>query len=276
MMGLFKRQSAKKGSSEEVAAVQRSKPWNPFAKVATEASGTAEAAMRGFCDPETKVPCVTVCSPKSGCECGCDGVRKALSDEIAKRQIKVVLGAAKVGCDGSCKNGPIIGFPQKKFFYVNVRPENVPEIVEETIIHGRILFPLVSINPDRSYRSDIYYEKTTGLLAGIDDSVCMVEAAKYFMDFEKGLSCGKCVPCRLGMVRMHESMTRIAGGGGSAADLEEVELLCKTMITTPHCEFAMTSSRPVLSAITHFKDEFAAHIEGRECGAASCKQQAAQ
>jgi len=72
--------------------------------------------------------------------------------------------------------------------------------------------------PDRSYRSDIYYEKTTGLLAAIDDSVCMVEAAKYFMDFEKGLSCGKCVPCRLGMVRMHESMTRIAAGEGSAAD----------------------------------------------------------
>ena len=258
MKGLFKRPSQEK----------RSKPWNPFAK---EAAPTAPGAvLKGFYDPEVSTPCVTVCTPKGACQCGCEGIRKALSDEIGKRQLKVSVGSAKVGCSGTCKNGPIIGFPLKGFFYVNVKGEDIPEIVEETLVNGRILFRLVSINPDRSYRSDVYYEKSTGTLAAIDDKTCMVEVAKYFLDFEEGLSCGKCVPCRLGMLRMHEGMKRIMAGKGSEADLAEIEMLCKTMITTPHCEFAMTSSRPVLSAITYFKDEFRAHIEG-QCAAAACQ-----
>jgi NADH:ubiquinone oxidoreductase subunit F (NADH-binding) len=109
------------------------------------------------------------------------------------------------------------------------------------------------------------------MIGAIHDKVCMVEASKYFLDFEEGLSCGKCVPCRIGLKRMHEGMQRIVDGTGTAEDLEQIKSLCKTMIDTPHCEFAMTSSRPVLSAITYFADEFTAHIERQECPAGVCK-----
>jgi len=248
----------------------------PFIKksdgVTGEASGRKELEkkVKTFCDPASKKPCVTVCAPQGKCDCECEAVRKALKEVIAERQLSFTVGDAKTGCAGSCKNGPFLGFPQKGFFYVNVHPENVPEIVEETLVHGRILFPHISINPERSYRSDILYDKSTGLLAGIDSSVCMVEVAKYFLDFEEGLSCGKCVPCRIGMKRMLESMERIVAGTGTEQDLEQIRALCKTMKATPHCDFALASSRPVLSAITHFEEEFKAHIERKECSAGVC------
>jgi (2Fe-2S) ferredoxin len=205
--------------------------------------------MNAFCDPKTGKAGVTVCSPKGSCKCGCKEVREALAEEIARRKLGIVVGNAKTGCSGNCVSGPLMGFPQKGFFYVGVKAGDVPEIVEETLVNGRIMISMVSVAPERSYRTDIFYEKSTGMLASIDDTVCMVEVAKYFLDFEAGLSCGKCVPCRQGLVRMRECMERICSGKGSKDDLEMVKVLCTAMIQAPHCEFAMTSSRPVLSAI---------------------------
>ena len=267
MIGLFK------GLTQEI----QNKPWIPFGKKSVETAsvvsgqGELKEKKKSFCDPDSKKPCITVCTAKGKCECGSDAVRKALKEEIANRQLNFTIGEAKAGCGGKCKNGPLLGFPQKGFFYVNVRPENISQIVEETLVQGRILFPHISINPERSYRSDLLFEKSTGLLAGIDSTVCMVEAAKYFLDFEEGLSCGKCVPCRIGMKRMLEGVDRIVAGEGTEQDLEQIRALCKAMKDTPHCEFALTSSRPVLSAITYFEDEFKAHIERKECPAGVCE-----
>jgi len=253
------------------------KPWIPTGEGSVEAPPEIAAKepspkkILSFCDRASKKPCITVCTPKVGCECGCESLRDALLEGISRLQLSVAVGNAKAGCSGKCQAGPFLGFPQKGFFYLGVHPENVPDILYETIIHGRILFPYLSINPERVFRSDIYYERNTGFLAAIDDQVCMVEVAKYFLDFEKGLSCGKCVPCRVGLQRMYESIDRIVASEGTMEDLDQVRSLCETMITLPHCEFAMTSSRPALSAITYFEDEFLAHIIQRECPAGVCK-----
>ncbi len=225
-----------------------------------------------FCNPDDRKPCITVCSPASPCECDCESVRRSLVRELEERRIPRTVGRAKTGCGGSCKSGPFIGFPQRGFFYLGVRPEDVPEIVRETVLGGKILFPFLSVNPDRAYRSDILFEKETGMLAAIHEGVCMVETAKYFLDFDEGLSCGKCAPCRIGMKRMQEIMERVVSGNGTLPDMEQIRILCATMRETPHCEFAVTSSRPVLSALTYFEDEFLAHIEGKECPAGVCRE----
>lgn len=253
----------------------KEKAWIPFVGKSGPASGAGEAGAQAdvresFCDPSSPNACITVCSSKAGCECGCEAVREAFLDELAKRKLPVEVGLGKVGCGGKCKKGPYVGFPGKEFFYLGVRPGNVAEIVEETIVNGYLLFPYLSIGPDRSYRNDIIYEKDTGLIAAIHDKVCMVDVAKYFLEFETGLSCGKCVPCRIGMQRMLECVQRMVSGKGAMEDLDQVKSLCQTMLETPLCEFAMTSSRPVLSAITHFEDEFRAHIERQECPAGVC------
>ena len=253
----------------------------PPSLLGKKASGAAEALAEGelkskpmklFCDPTSKRPCVTVCAPKPGCECQCGAVKEALEGLLGRLELPLSVGTIKVGCAGTCENGAILGFPQKGFFYLNVRPEDITEIVLETLVRGRILFPHLSVEPDRSYRTDIYYERGTGLLAAIDSDVCMVEVAKYFLDFEEGLSCGKCVPCRLGLKRMQESVQKIIEGKGTPQDLEQIKILCQTMIDAPHCDFAVTSSRPILSAVTYFEDEFKAHIERQECPAGVCKE----
>ena len=253
----------------------KEKAWIPFGARGAQTSearetGAQSDARGSFCAPSMEHACVTVCTSKTGCHCGSEAVRQAFTEEVARRSLPVGVGQGKVGCGGKCRNGPYVGFPAREFFYVGVRPENVTEIVEESLVKGYVLFPYLSIGPDRSYRNDIIYEKGTGLIASIHDKVCMVEVAKYFLDFEAGLSCGKCVPCRIGMQRMVESMDRIVSGAGSMEDLEQVKSLCQAMLDTPMCEFAMTSSRPVLSAITHFEDEFRAHIERQECPGSLC------
>ncbi len=253
----------------------KEKAWIPFGGKSAPASG-GDAASSGtdaggsFCEESATEACITVCGSKAGCDCGSEAVREAFIEELGRRQLPVEVGRGKVGCGGKCKNGPYVGFPGKELFYLGVRPENVAQIVEETLVKGYLLFPYLSIGPDRSYRNDIIYEKDTGLIATITDGVCMVEVAKYFLDFEAGLSCGKCVPCRIGIKRMGEGLERIVSGEGSMADFEQVKSLCQAMLEVPLCEFAMTSSRPVLSAMTYFEDEFRAHIEHQECPAGVC------
>ncbi len=253
----------------------KGKAWIPFGAKGGQGPSAGETGVQAdvresFCAPSSTVACITVCSSKGGCECGSEAVRLALVEELEKRQLPVEVGLGKVGCGGKCTKGPYVGFPGKEFFYLGVKPENAGEVVEQTIVNGYILFPYLSIGPDRSYRNDIIYEKDTGLIASIHDKVCMVEVAKYFLEFETGLSCGKCVPCRIGMKRMMECMERMVSGEATMEDLEQVKSLCQAMLDTPLCEFAMTSSRPVLSAVTHFEDEFRAHIERQECPAGVC------
>lgn len=269
------------GWLRELARDVQGKSWMPGKARVREAPAspspqgidmkTAAHAMESFCDPSSGLPCVTVCTPRTTCECGCRAVREALLTTLDRLRLQVVVGDAKVGCTGTCRSGPLLGFPQKGFFYLKVQPTDIPDIVYETLVRGRLLFPFISISPDRSYRSDIYYEKDGGFLAAIHSGVCMVEVTKYFLDFEKGISCGKCVPCRLGLQRMYESIERIVTGEGTHQDLEQVRTLCQSMISLPHCEFAMFSTRPALSAVTHFEDEFLAHIERHECPAGVCK-----
>lgn len=243
--------------------------------MATPTSGESDRSSlsreRTFCDPASKKACVTVCTPRGDCSCDAAALKDALQKALEEHGLQIRVGEAKTGCSGTCRQGPFLGFPQKGFFYLGVPPQAAADVVRETLVKGRLLFPYLSINPDRSYRPDVLYDRFSGLLAAIDDTVCMVEVAKYFLDFEEGLSCGKCVPCRLGIKRMEESLERIVGGRGTMEDLEQLGILCETMICAPHCEFAMTSTKPVLSAITYFRDEFLEHIEKKECRAGVCQ-----
>jgi (2Fe-2S) ferredoxin len=259
-MGIFK----------ELTQALKNDPWIPMSKKSSKAAVKAAATAaqpkiakktKSFCDPNSSKPCVTVCVPREGCSCECDAIRQALVDQIQQEGLNIKVGNAKMGCSGTCTNGPFIGFPQKGFFYLKVQKQDVPEIVKETLTNGRILFPLVSINPEQSFRSDVYYERDTGFIGVIDEQISMVEVAKYFLDFEEGLSCGKCTPCRIGIKRLSECLERIVSGEGTTEDLAEVRMLCETMRDAPYCDFASTSSQPVLSAVTYFESEFRAVVK---------------
>jgi NADH-quinone oxidoreductase subunit F len=104
-----------------------------------------------------------------------------------------------------------------------------------------------------------------------DETTCMVEFSKYFMQFVCDESCGKCPPCRIGSTRMLEILDRITSGKGVLEDLDELRRLAEGMQRGSLCALGQLAPSPVLSALRHFPDEFLTHIKEARCPAASCQ-----
>ncbi|UCG11075.1 MAG: hypothetical protein JSU72_10940 [Deltaproteobacteria bacterium] len=224
-----------------------------------------------FCRAEDQRPCVTICSPSPECSCDCEGVRRVLEEEISAKNLDLSVGQLKVGCNGDCPLGPLVGFPQRGFFYRQVSPERAREVVTGTLEKGHILFDLLHIDPLKATSGRILYDRS-GFIATIDDSFCMVQVARYFLEFEEGVSCGKCVPCRVGSVELREILDKIIQGEGNPEDLSRVELVCRAMQDTPYCDFARTTSAPVVAALKHFRSEFESHVDQGVCPARVCEK----
>jgi bidirectional [NiFe] hydrogenase diaphorase subunit len=111
----------------------------------------------------------------------------------------------------------------------------------------------------------------SGGMIVMDDTSCMVDVAKFFMEFCKSESCGKCVPCRVGTYQMHELLERITEGNGSAKDLAALEELCDLVQNTSLCGLGQSSPNPVLSTLRYFREEYQSHVEGKACPANVCQ-----
>jgi len=110
----------------------------------------------------------------------------------------------------------------------------------------------------------------SGGLVVLDDSDCMVEIARYFLEFTQDQSCGKCTFCRIGTRRMLDILTRLCEGQGKKGDLEELEQLALMVKKGSLCGLGKTAPNPVLSTLKYFRDEYEAHLEKR-CPAGKCK-----
>lgn len=111
----------------------------------------------------------------------------------------------------------------------------------------------------------------SGGLIVMDDSKCMVNIARFFLEFTVEESCGKCPPCRIGTKRMLEILTRITEGKGKDGDIEKLERLANTIKKGSFCGLGQTAPNPVLSTIKYFKDEYIAHIYDKKCPTGECK-----
>lgn len=110
----------------------------------------------------------------------------------------------------------------------------------------------------------------SGGLICMDEDTCMVDVARYFMEFVQEESCGKCVPCRLGTKRMLEILERITSGEGREGDIELLVELGNTIKETALCGLGQTAPTPVLSTIKYFRDEYEQHIKNKYCTAGVC------
>ena len=110
----------------------------------------------------------------------------------------------------------------------------------------------------------------SGGMVVMDDSTCMVNMARFFLDFTAKESCGKCVPCRIGTKRLHETLVRITEGKGREGDVELLEELCKGIKDGALCGLGQTAPNPVLTTIRYFRDEYDAHIREKRCPAHEC------
>ena len=105
----------------------------------------------------------------------------------------------------------------------------------------------------------------------MDEDNCMVDVAKFYMEFICDESCGKCSPCRIGTKRMLEILTRITEGKGTMQDLDDLEELSRTVKANSLCALGQTAANPINSTLSHFRDEYIAHIVDKKCPAHVCK-----
>lgn len=111
----------------------------------------------------------------------------------------------------------------------------------------------------------------SGGLVVMNDKSCMVEVAKFFMNFTQNESCGKCVPCREGTKRMLELLTDIVEGRGTLEHIDLLEELAQTISATALCGLGKTAAFPVVSTLKYFRDEYIAHVVDKKCPAGQCK-----
>jgi NAD-dependent dihydropyrimidine dehydrogenase PreA subunit len=105
----------------------------------------------------------------------------------------------------------------------------------------------------------------------MDEDDCMVQVAKFFLEFTVEESCGKCAPCRISNKRLHELLEHITKGKGTLADLDRLKNMCLVIKDTSLCGLGQSSPNPVLSTLENFRDEYEAHVSLKKCPAGQCK-----
>ncbi len=116
----------------------------------------------------------------------------------------------------------------------------------------------------------------SGGLIVMDETSCMVDVARFFMEFCMDESCGKCVPCRVGTRQMHDLLKKICSGLAEERDLELLEELAPMVKETSLCGLGMTAPNPLISTLRYFRDEYTAHIKEKRCPAGVCQMQPAE
>ncbi len=153
------------------------------------------------------------------------------------------------------------------------------------MVRKRLAFKAVQIGgpsggclPESLLDTSIDYESITatgaimgsGGLVVMDESTCLVDISRFFLNFTVKESCGKCVPCRKGLKKMLDILERIARGEGSIEDLEKLKRLARTVKDTALCGLGNTAPNPVLTTLKYFREEYEAHINERRCPASVC------
>lgn len=136
---------------------------------------------------------------------------------------------------------------------------------------GCIPANLIDIEVDYESLAQVGSIMGSGGMVVLDETSCMVNTAKFFLEFTQAESCGKCVPCRIGTKRMLEILERITNGDGKEGDIELLEELGDHIRATSLCGLGMTAPNPVLSTIRYFKNEYEAHIKDKKCPALVCR-----
>jgi (2Fe-2S) ferredoxin len=217
-------------------------------------------------------PVVSVCQPPPGLNCSraeeLVGVLTGTAERLGVEGLTV--GRARAACNGGCQIGPLVALPERSLFLKDVTPAWVEPLITETLLENRLLFPLLAIDSLRSIHPRLFYDRKAGVLIVMDEGSCMVQVARYFMGFHDGVSCGKCIPCRLGVIRLIELLDDIINGAAPADAVELIGQITDNMAESAYCQFAEKATGPVLLILKHYQEEFLTHVSERFCPARVC------
>ncbi len=217
-------------------------------------------------------PRITVCGVgKSLSTCPGESIYKGLIAESRRLDMPVVIEPAKCGCSGKCNNGPYVSLPHLGLFYYKVEEAHISKIIKETIGNKKILFPILYVNPLQTIRGDLIWDKVSGCIMTMEPSVCMVGVADYLVKFHANESCGKCVPCRLGIDRLMELISGVLNGKSPENAVKQIETMIRLADQAAYCAFAGKVSKMILAIISNFKNEFEIHIKEKRCQTGACR-----
>jgi NADH:ubiquinone oxidoreductase subunit F (NADH-binding) len=111
----------------------------------------------------------------------------------------------------------------------------------------------------------------SGGMVVLDEDTCMVDVARFFLDFARHESCGQCLPCRIGTKQMFEILDDITKGNGKMADIDILQELGEAVFKTSLCGLGRTAPNPVLTTLRYFRNEYEAHINDKQCPAGICQ-----
>jgi (2Fe-2S) ferredoxin len=211
-------------------------------------------------EPARGLTRLSLCSHPA-CAMGGRRLARVLRRELASAGLRVDLPAAPTLCGGRCEHGPYLGLRELGLFYAGVRPGEAAELVAETVLAGRLLFHRLRLEPYTVTDSRMAYERESGVMVLMEPDMCLVKAAAYLLDFHGRESCGKCVPCRLGVLRMWRLLDKMERGGASPGDIAELGAVARVMAQGSYCEFGPKAAAPVLLLWDQGRDLLEAHLE---------------
>lgn len=172
-------------------------------------------------------------------------LKAALARQARNLDIELDLAEAPTVCRGRCEGGPYVGLSQWGLFYGGLQPRATEDLVAETCLAGRLIFPRLLISPLTVTDHRVLYIKEQEVLLLLDQKLCLLKAAAYLFRFNAAESCGKCTPCRLGIPRLETILRRLEDGQADEAELTELKLLTQMMAEDAYCDFAGKITAPL-------------------------------
>ncbi len=218
---------------------------------------TPAAAPAGQKGPER----LSLCAHPQ-CQRGAAGLRAGLEREAAGAGLALELAAAPTVCDGRCAGGPYLGLCGWGVFYGGLSPADAPEVMAETVAQGRLLFGHLLLSHSTVTDSRLLYRPGGREMVLQEPGMCPVQAALYLLDFRGRESCGKCLPCRLGVHRLWNLLAALEAGGAGRGQLDELAAVAGVMDRDSFCDFGPKAAAPVLLLLELAGDELEGHLDG--------------
>lgn len=195
------------------------------------------------------------------CTRGSGELMRAMGRVSQRLGLEVSLERTLTLCDGNCGGGPYMGMPEKGLFYAGLKRGDVPLILTETTLAGRMIFDRLHLDPSEVTDPRVVYDWKRRVLVALEPDYCVVGLVYYLFVFNARESCGKCFPCRHGVYRLHRGLRALLEGGADESDLDQLRQVAETMTEGAYCEFAAKVATPVLMGLDNKADVFVSHLE---------------
>ncbi|MEW5949016.1 MAG: NADH-ubiquinone oxidoreductase-F iron-sulfur binding region domain-containing protein [Thermodesulfobacteriota bacterium] len=204
--------------------------------------------------PEPRYSYIALCSRDENCTNQVHEVTTAFQEKFKDLGVKVGIRKIKTVCSGRCNKGVFVDIGGAVFYHM-VRPDNVESVIRDTILEGDVLSAHYSI--ERSFVGDekVIYDRAANVLIYIDSQFCLAEGLRGLLRKDGLSSCGKCVPCRLGVKKLDQILSALLAGKARVDDVDRLRELAVVMDASSRCALAGKFVAPLFVAMDNFGEE---------------------